>query len=214
MPPHILTLGRSAARAAGYLLEGRLRFPQERVGEVLELPDGTTFVAYRETALEKTLDPSADPVVLVFRMEVPDPEAGEMLREVLFDPLANLATPFFVGMPGFRRKLWLAGDGRGEFLELYEWATRDNADRFVAILESLLSPVDFAGSATFDVVEDDSVEEYVRTRSIEWREENERASNLRRRNSVLTVAILCGVAALASYLCRKAWSIRGSSPPA
>jgi hypothetical protein len=214
MPHHLLTLGRSAVRAAEYLLEGRLRFPQERIGEVLELPDGTTFVVYRETALERSSDPSADGVVLIFRMEVPDPGVGETLREVLFDPLANVATPFFVGMPGFRRKVWLAGDRRGEFLELYEWRTKDDADRFVAVLESLLSPVDFAGSATFEVVEDDSVEEYLRTRSIAWRQEDERASQLRRRNSVLGVAILCGVAALAGYLCRKAWTIRGSSQPA
>jgi len=196
------TLGRSAVRAARYLVEGRVRFPRDRLGDVLERPDGDAFVVYRETALDPATDASEDGVVLVFRIQVTDPEAGETLRDVLFDPLANLATPFFAGMSGFRRKLWLAGERPGEFLELYEWATRDDADRFVAVLESLLAPFGFAGSASFEVVEDDSVDEYVATRAVEWRRAGPRAARLRRRSSLLTVGLLCVVAA-AGYLVRR-----------
>lgn len=166
-----LTLLRSALRSARHLLDGRVRFPQDRLGDVLEMPDGDTFVVYRETVLgPAVVDPSDDGVVLVFRMETTDPETGETLRDVLFDPLANVATPFFAGMPGFRRKLWLAGERPGEFLELYEWASTEDADRFVAVLQSLLDPFDFAGSASFEVVADDSVEEYITARSVSWRD--------------------------------------------
>ncbi|MFT4923373.1 MAG: hypothetical protein ACI8XM_002599 [Haloarculaceae archaeon] len=218
---NLLTLGRSAVRATRYLLDGRVRFPQDRLGDALELPDGNTFVVYRETALSSDTVPSGDGVVLVFRMEVTDPEAGETLREVLFDPFANVATPFFAGMPGFRRKLWLAGQRQGEFLELYEWASREDADRFVAVLESLLAPFDFAGSASFDVVEDDSVDEYVASRAVEWRDEDDSGTGLRdeddsgtglrERSVVLAVVVLCLVAAVVAYLLGKGWPSRGSS---
>ncbi len=211
MTRYLLTLGRSAARAARHLFDGRVRFPRDRLDDVLELPDGNTFVVYRETALRPTTAQSGDGVVLVFRMQVTEPEAGETLRDILFDPLANVATPFFVGMPGFRRKLWLAGERPGEFLELYEWATRADADRFVAVLESLLAPFDFAGSASFEVVEDDSVDEYVAARAVEWRGAGGRARRLRRRSSVLATAVLCAVAAVAGYLVRKRIPARDSS---
>ncbi len=206
MTRHLLTLGRSAARAASHLSDGRVQFPRDRLGDVLELPDEDTFVVYRETALRPTTAPSGDGVVLVFRMRVTDPEAGETLRDVLFDPLANVATPFFVGLPGFRRKLWLAGERPGEFLELYEWATEEDADRFVAVLEALLAPFDFAGSASFEVVADDSVDEYVAARAVEWRKAGARATRLRRRSSALTAAVLCVLAAVAGSLVRKGWA--------
>lgn len=203
MTRYLLALGRSGARAAGHLFAGRVQFPRDRLGDVLELPDGDTFVVYRETALRPITAPSGDGVVLVFRMQVTDPEAGETLRDVLFDPLANVATPFFVGMPGFRRKLWLAGERPGEFLELYEWATREDADRFVAVLDSLLTPFDFAGSASFEVVTDDSVDEYVAARAVEWRSAGARATRLRRRSSALTAAVLCAVTVVAGSLLRR-----------
>jgi hypothetical protein len=137
------------------------------------MTDGETFIVYRETALQSThTSTSDDGVVLVFRMEVPGREAGETLREVLFDPFANVATPFFAGMPGFERKLWLAGERPGEFLELYEWATIEDANRFVDALESLLEPFDFAGTASFEIVEDDTIDEYIAAHAVSWREDS------------------------------------------
>ena len=206
MTRNLLMLGRSVARATRHLFDGRVRFPRDRLGDVLELPAGDTFVVYRETVLRPTTAPPGDGVVLIFRMRVTDPGPGETLRDILFDPLANVATPFFVGMPGFRRKLWLAGERSGEFLELYEWATEDDADRFVAVLQSLLAPFDFAGTASFEVVTDDSVEEYVAARAVEWRDASAHATRLRRRSSVLAAAVLCAVAAVAGYLVWKGWS--------
>lgn len=200
----VLTLCRSALRSVRYLLDGRVRFPQDRLGDVLEIPGGDAFVVYRETTLRPAVgDASDDGVVLVFRMQVPGREAGETLREVLFDPLANVATPFFAGMPGFRRKLWLAGERPGEFLELYEWASTEDADRFVAVLQSLLAPFDFAGSASFEVVEDDSIDEYVVARSVSWRDAVTRRTGRTgraRRQSVGIALLVATVVFVAAYL--------------
>lgn len=192
-----LTLLRSALRSAGHLLGGRVRFPQDRLGDVLEMPDGDTFVVYRETRLDPTVgDSSGDGVVLVFRMRTIDRAAGETVRDVLFDPLANVATPFFVGMPGFRRKLWLASERPGEFLELYEWASRADANRFVAVLESLLDPFEVAVSASFEVVDDDSVDEYVAARTVSWRDAAARQRGGRRWQRSARIALLVATAVL------------------
>lgn len=196
MTPHTaLVFLQSLLRSVGYLFGGRIRFPQNRLGSVLELPDGDRFVLYRETALHPTVvDAPDDGVVLVFRLHSADRPTSETLRGVLFDPLANVATPFFAGMPGFRRKLWLAGTRDGEFLELYEWATTDDANRFVDVLQSLLDPFDFLGSATFDVVDDDTVDEYVAARSLSWVERSEPrpARVWWRRSAVIATLLVVG----------------------
>ncbi|RAW44252.1 hypothetical protein DQW50_15560 [Halorubrum sp. 48-1-W] len=170
-PRTALTFARAAVRSVQYLLTGRVRFPGDRIGHVLETPDGDSFVVYRETELDRPDgDAVDDGVILVFEVDVPNRAKGVALREVLFDPFANVATPFFTGMPGFRRKLWLAGDRPGEFLELYEWATAEDAELFADVLGSLLEPFAFAGRASFEVVADDSIDEYVATRATTWRD--------------------------------------------
>lgn len=163
-----LRLVRSALRSLPYFLNGRIEFDQTRVGDVLEYPDGDRYVVYRETALRTP--GTGDGAVLEFRFDVTHEGARRGLRAVLFDPTANLATPFFAGLPGFRRKLWLAGDRPGRFLELYEWATAADADRFVATLEALLEPFEFAGSTAFEVVDAASIDGYVEDRGLEWRD--------------------------------------------
>lgn len=168
-PRTALTFARAAVRSVQYLLTGRVRFPADRIGHVLETPDGDSFVVYRETELDRPdRDAADDGVILVFEVDVPNRAKGAALREVLFDPFANVATPFFAGMPGFRRKLWLAGDRPGEFLELYEWASTGDAKLFADALGTLLEPFAFAGRASFEVVADDSIEEYVASRATTW----------------------------------------------
>ena len=186
-----LTLARAALRSLRYVLDGRVRFPRDRLGYVLEQSDGDAFTVYRETAVAPVVaDTSEDRVVLVFGMRVRDREAGGVLRRLLFDPLANVATPFYAGMPGFRRKLWLAGERPGEFLELYEWATAEDADRFVAVLRSLLRPFEFAGTASFEVVEDDTIDQYVAADSVRWRSDVTGLTGRRRRQLSLGALLL------------------------
>lgn len=168
-PRTALTFARAAIRSVQYLLTGRVRFPSDRIGHVLETPDGDSFLVYRETELDRPdRDVADDGVILVFEVDVPNRAKGAALREVLFDPFANVATPFFTGMPGFRRKLWLAGDRPGEFLELYEWASADDAQLFADALGTLLDPFAFAGRVSFEVVADDSIDEYVAARATTW----------------------------------------------
>lgn len=199
MTPHTaLVFVKALLRSVGYLLGGRIRFPRRRLGHVLERSDGRRFVCYRETALRPAVEDARDDgVVLVFELQGADESTAETLRGALFDPAANVATPFFAGMPGFRRKLWLAGTREGEFLELYEWATVEDANRFVDVLQSLLDPVPFLGSPTFDVVDDDTVEEYVAARQLSWTDRRAPQSGRRRWR---WPAVVGGVLLIGGYL--------------
>ena len=192
-PQTALVFVNALLRSVGYLLRGRIEFPRDRLGDVLELPDDGRFVCYRETTLRPAVAEARDDgVVLVFGLQGADRATGATLRSVLFDPAANVATPFFAGMPGFRRKLWLAGAREGEFLELYEWATVKDAERFVDVMQSLLDPFGFLGSATFEIVDDDTVDEYVAARLLSWedRRESEPTRRRWRRPAVLGLLLL------------------------
>jgi hypothetical protein len=150
-------------------LAGRIDFPRDRLGVTLVSDDGTRFEVYRETALRGQGERAGDAgVVLEFRFTAPGPETGAGLRALLAEPAANVATPCFAGLSGFRRKLWLAGQDGTEFLELYEWETAADADRFVRVMRSLLGAVGLADAASFDVVEADSVDEYVAGHARGW----------------------------------------------
>lgn len=195
-----LTLGLAAMRSVRHLLDGDVVFPEDRLGQGLETTDGSTFVVYRETVLEPAVDASGDGVVLVFRMDVSDPAARGRLRDMLFDPVANVATPFFAGLPGFRRKLWLAGERSGAFLELYEWESAAAANRFVDLLQSLLAPVSHAGSTSFEVVDGDSIDAYVDGSAATWREDVPDGRPPARRTSVLARALALGLAVVAVYV--------------
>jgi hypothetical protein len=200
-----LVFVKSLLRSIGYLLGGRVRFPRDRLGDVLETPDGDRFVCYRETALQPAVEAAGDDgVVLVFGLQGADRSTGTTLRRVLFDPAANVATPFFAGMPGFRRKLWLAGLEDGDFLELYEWATVEDAERFVDVMHSLLDPFGFLGSATFEIVDDGTVDEYVAARVLSWEERREPGATRRRWRRPAAVALLLAV----GYLVWRAQSRR------
>jgi hypothetical protein len=198
------TLGGAALQSVRYLVAGDIEFPDGRLQDAIETADGTTFVVYRETVRRSAeSNGSDDGAVLVFRMRVTDPAARGPFRTALFDPIANVATPFFAGLPGFRRKLWLAGERPGEFLELYEWASEADAHRFVDALQSLIEPVDHAGTVEFDVVAHDSVEEYVDAGEAAWREAPPEANRPPRRTTVLAGAVGVGLVIAAGYALRK-----------
>jgi hypothetical protein len=191
----VTTLARAALRYAQENLAGRVEFPRDRLGTVLVADDGTRFEVYRETALRPAAETTGDGVLLEFGLDLSEPAASEGLRLVLGRPAANVATPCFAGLPGFRRKLWLAETEGTAFLELYEWEREADADRFVRVMQRLLGAVGLADAATFEVVDAASVDEYVASHAQGW-EGSGRARGGRRARQALVVLGLLAVGAL------------------
>lgn len=173
------TLARAALRSTEFLAADRIEYPDDRVGAVLETPDGESFTVYRETALTARPAETTDGVVLIFGMTVNDRTLAGLTRFALYHRLANVATPFFVGMPGFRRKLWLAGEAPGTFLELYEWSSAADAERFVDVLQSLLGPFDATGAASYEIVSAKSTTAFLEATDYGWRSDEPTARSRR-----------------------------------
>lgn len=201
----MLTLVRSVGRFFARGLGRRIGFPVDRLGYVLEAHDGERYRLYRETRLSGAR--GTDGAVVNFRLSVPDDAMAAGLRSVLFDPLSNVFTPLFAGLPGFRRKLWLAGSD-DEFLELYEWDTRVDAERFVETFRVLLRPFEFLGSASFEISEENTIEAFVRARSMGWRRDG---TGPPAKSRAVTAAVVAGAVLLATMLLRKVVRRAGSA---
>jgi hypothetical protein len=114
----------SLVRAIYLLIQGRIHFPQDRLGETVN-NEGEEFEIFRHM----TLDPGND-----------QPEKPGAIFKVRFQfasmsPEMNIRTsripiPFIVAQPGFRSKMWLLGRESGEFQGVYEWDTVASAENY------------------------------------------------------------------------------------
>ena len=113
----------SIGRAISLLLQGRIHFPKNRLGEIIN--EGEDFEIFRQM----TLDPGKD-----------QPEKPGAIFKVRFQfasmsPEMNVKTslipiPFIVAQPGFRSKMWALGRESGEFQGIYEWDTVASAENY------------------------------------------------------------------------------------
>jgi hypothetical protein len=113
----------SFVRAIYLLIQGRIHFPKNRLGETVG--EENEFEIFRHM----TLDPGKD-----------QPEKPGAIFKVRFQfanmsPEMNIRTslipiPFIVAQPGFRSKMWALGRETGEFQGVYEWDTVASAENY------------------------------------------------------------------------------------
>ncbi len=106
------------------LLSGRVSFPKDRVGQTIIRDDGVKFRIFREIQVQpKKGNPEIpDGVFQVwFWTKAPTEKTIKLSRMTLFG---------FLGLPGFRSKLWLINDETKEFGGIYEWNSVEEADNY------------------------------------------------------------------------------------
>ena len=113
----------SIVRAIYLLLQGRIHFPKDRLGETVD--EGEEFEIFRHM----TLDPGRE------QPEKPGAIFKVRFRFATMSPAMNKRTslipiPFIVAQPGFRSKMWTLGRESGEFQGIYEWDTVASAENY------------------------------------------------------------------------------------
>ncbi|MCX6004822.1 MAG: hypothetical protein NT082_04035 [Chloroflexi bacterium] len=112
-------------KTVGLLLTGRLHFPRGRVGEIYDLSDGRRFTIFRQVIVNAGKNQPEKPGAVFqvcFQIAGMTPKQNEVFS--LF-PIA-----FFIGLPGFRSKLWMADRETGDCQGIYEWDTVQDAERY------------------------------------------------------------------------------------
>ena len=106
---------------------GRRARHRDLVGGPLQMSDGRTYVPFRHTRrAEARWSDAQPPAVLQPRFHLELLPARRSSLHALFRAVCIVTTPFFVGLRGFRSKLWMVDPETGDFAGLYEWD--DDAD--------------------------------------------------------------------------------------
>jgi len=113
----------SIVRAISLLLQGRIHFPKDRLGKIVD--EGEEFEVFRQMTLEPGNDQPEQPGA-IFKVR---------FQFASMSPEMNIKTslipiPFIVVQPGFRSKTWLLGQETGEFQGIYEWDTVASAEAY------------------------------------------------------------------------------------
>lgn len=153
---------RSVPAAARLLVSGRIRLRHEHVGVPLTMSDGRTYTPFRETVRDPaTWAQSGRPAVLQPRFRLRGMDARHRWRHALFRRVCIVTTPFFVGIRGFRSKLWMVDPTTGDFAGLYEWDDADGARAYAEGLGRVLRALSVPGSVDYELVADTTVDEYL-----------------------------------------------------
>ncbi len=111
-------------KSIGLLLGGRAQFPKDRIGETIIREDDQKFTVFREVVMKPKANQAEAPggVFRVwFHTRAAQPTTIRLSYLTLFG---------FLGLPGFRSKLWLINKTTGEFGGIYEWDTVQDANNY------------------------------------------------------------------------------------
>jgi len=111
-------------KSIGLLVGGRAQFPKDRVGKTITTEDGQKYTVFREVVIKSKAGQPEVPggffrVWFHTRMALPN-----TIR------LSYLTMFGFLGLLGFRSKVWLFNEASGEFGRIYDWDTVQDADNY------------------------------------------------------------------------------------
>ena len=153
---------RSVPHALRDLASGRTRCHAEHVGQVLRMSDGRTYVPFRHTRKAKSgWSQTAPAAVLQPRFHLTALAPGRRHLHALFRVVCIATTPLFVGLRGFRSKLWMVNPATGDFAGLYEWDDADSARAYADGLNRILRALSAPSSVSYELVEGQTVDDYL-----------------------------------------------------
>jgi hypothetical protein len=156
---------RSVPAAIADLLTGRTHCYAEHLGRPLQMSDGRTYVPFRNTRKAAAAWSTDHPPVILqprFHLEVLRP--GRRRLHALFRVVCIVTTPFFVGLPGFRSKLWMVDPSTGDFAGLYEWDDAATARAYAEGLAKVLRLLSTPGSVSYELAEGVDLDDYLESR--------------------------------------------------
>jgi len=142
---------RQAPQLLRLLAGGHLRIRHGNRGHRAELPDGRSFVVFRETTCDGgDLDATVTLAVWFHLRAVP---AGARWRRFLFERESILNTILYAGFEGYRVKLWMVDPVTSDYAGLYAWRGEEEAEAYARYITSVLRPLAVPGSIGYEVVE-------------------------------------------------------------
>jgi hypothetical protein len=147
-----------ARTTIGNLLRGYVHFPKEYVGEVLTMEDGKMFTVFRRLKVDgKGYNPD-DLAVIKVRFKFKNLSTGANKR------LSIIPAPFLMGMTGFREKNWTINENTNDFQGIYQWTSREMAERYPdTFIFKLMTKRAAPGTVSYEIIPNTDLLEYLST---------------------------------------------------
>ncbi|MGD9705852.1 MAG: hypothetical protein AB7Q42_23780 [Acidimicrobiia bacterium] len=132
------------------------------IGQELRMSDGRTYTAFRRTVKDPDAwSTSSPPAVLQPRFHLGVLGPRRRWARALFRVTCIVTTPLFVGLKGFRSKMWLEDPETGDYAGLYEWDDAELAQSYAEGLARVLRRLSTDGSVSYEIVPGMTVLEYL-----------------------------------------------------
>ncbi len=130
----------------------KLHRNKERLGRSYHIGEHGEYRIFRETISYEQLAEKKVVVLVGFRLKL---LGKSNFMHKLFQKVCILTTPFWCGFPGFYVKLWMVQPQTGNYLGIYDWAGKANAQTYVEWLIKMLKPLSLPGTVWYKIYETD-----------------------------------------------------------
>jgi len=138
------------------LLRGYVHFPKEYVGDVLTMENGKMFTVFRRLKVDGKGDNPADLAVFKVRFKFKNLSTGANKR------LSIIPAPFLMGMKGFREKNWTINENTNDFQGIYQWTSREMAERYPdTFIFKLMTKRAAPGTVSYEIIPNTDLSEYL-----------------------------------------------------
>jgi len=145
-----------ARTTIGNLLRGYVHFPKEYVGDVLTMEDGQMFTVFRRLKVDGKGDNPDDLAVFKVRFKFKNLSTGANKR------LSIIPAPFLMGMTGFREKNWTINENTNDFQGIYQWTSREMAERYPdTFIFKLMTKRAAPGTVSYEIIPNTDLSEYL-----------------------------------------------------
>ena len=138
------------------VFSGRVTFPDKRIGQKLTMEDGSTFVVFRRLKILDKTDIASDRAVFEVRFQFKGLKPSTNKR------LSMIPTPFLIGMKGFREKYWTFDESSGLFQGIYEWKSKEFAERYPdSLIFRLMTKRSAKGTLSYEIIPNTDLSKYI-----------------------------------------------------
>jgi len=148
-----------AWRTFGLLARHRLNLRRERIGSNIAIPDGRSFVVFRESSCDG--DSGSMPVTFAVWFHLRGIPGGSRMRRFLFERACLVNTVLFAGFAGYSVKLWLVDPVTADCAGLYSWCSAGEAERYARYIIRILSPLSRPGTVGYGILPATSFQDYL-----------------------------------------------------
>ena len=138
------------------LFSGRVHFPEGHIGRDLTMEDGKKFAVFRRLKVGERTD--RDKNFALFKVRFQFKSLGSSLNKCL----SMIPAPFLIGMTGFREKYWTIDEKSGFFQGIYQWESKDSAEKYSSsFIFRLMANRAAEGTLSYEIIPNTDLSKYI-----------------------------------------------------